>query len=74
MNIFNDDEAHKAWNWVLEMYGYCLATYRVGQHVGLQTHENMLAHPPFDKKEVQKLIIHTRFVCNIYYERCKGLC
>lgn len=21
MAIFNDQEAHKAWNWVLEMYG-----------------------------------------------------
>ncbi|GAX78872.1 hypothetical protein CEUSTIGMA_g6311.t1 [Chlamydomonas eustigma] len=52
MGIFNDDEAHKAWNWVLEMYGYALATYMQKQHVGLKTYENFLAHPPWDKKEV----------------------
>ena len=39
---------------VLEMYGYALATYKVGQHVGITTYENMLAHPPFDKKEVRQ--------------------
>ncbi len=52
MGIFADEEAHKAWNWVLEMYGYALATYRLKQHVGMKTYENFLAHPPFDKNEV----------------------
>ncbi len=56
MGIFGDEEAHKAWNWVLEMYGYTLATYKAGQHVGLKTHINMLAHPPFDKTEVIDLL------------------
>jgi len=52
MQIFQDDTAHKAWNWVLEMYGFSLATFRAGLQKGLVTHENMLAHPPFDTKEV----------------------
>jgi len=52
MDIFNDEEAHKAWNWVLEMYGYSLATYKLNQHIGMKVWDNMLAHPPFDKKEV----------------------
>ncbi len=37
---------------VLEMYGYTLATYKAGQHAGMRVIDNMLAHPPFDKKEV----------------------
>lgn len=36
MEIFDDKEAHDAWNWVLEMYGYAIATYRAGQHVNMR--------------------------------------
>ncbi|GLC53212.1 hypothetical protein PLESTB_000720300 [Pleodorina starrii] len=52
IDIYEDKEAHDAWNWVLEMYAYSLATYRAGQHVNMKVHPNMLAHPPFDKEEV----------------------
>ncbi|KAJ9512188.1 hypothetical protein QJQ45_012658 [Haematococcus lacustris] len=41
----------QAWNWVLEMYGYSLATVRAGLHKGLTTSVNLLAHPPFDTSE-----------------------
>ncbi|GFH18151.1 uncharacterized protein HaLaN_14902 [Haematococcus lacustris] len=51
MDIFKDETAHKAWNWVLEMYGYSLATVRTGLHKGLTTSVNLLAHPPFDTSE-----------------------
>ncbi|GFH15987.1 uncharacterized protein HaLaN_12328, partial [Haematococcus lacustris] len=51
MDIFKDETAHKAWNWVLEMYGYSLATVRAGLHKGLTTSVNLLAHPPFDTSE-----------------------
>ncbi len=40
MGIFDDDEAHKAWSWVLEMYGYSLATYKVWDG------KNNPPHPP----------------------------
>lgn len=33
-------------------YGYALATYKTGQHVGMTQLPNFLAHPPFDKTEV----------------------
>lgn len=36
LEIFEDKEAHGAWNWVLEMYGYSLATYRAGQHANMK--------------------------------------
>ncbi|KAG2489819.1 hypothetical protein HYH03_011768 [Edaphochlamys debaryana] len=52
MEIFTDTESRNAWNWVLEMYGYSLATYRTGQHKNMVVVPNMLAHPPFDKEEV----------------------
>ncbi|KAG1669891.1 hypothetical protein FOA52_002417 [Chlamydomonas sp. UWO 241] len=64
MEIFNDKEAHEAWSWVLEMYGFTIAThkaglygftiatYKAGLHEGLTAYSNMLAHPPFDSKQV----------------------
>lgn len=52
MRIFDDKEAHEAWNWVLEMYGYSLASYEVGQHKGMAIVDSFLAHPPFDKTEL----------------------
>ena len=50
VTISNDAEAHKAWGWILEMYGYSLATYRAGVHQGLDVNKDMLAEPPFDTK------------------------
>lgn len=47
--IFEDAEANKAWNWVLEMYGFALATYNLGFHKGMSVLSNFLAHPPYDK-------------------------
>ncbi|KAG2489813.1 hypothetical protein HYH03_011762 [Edaphochlamys debaryana] len=68
LEIFEDDEAHKAWNWVLEMYAYTLATYRTGQHKNMVVVPNMLAHPPFDKEEVDYqgrplYLLHLTYPC-----------
>ncbi|KAG2433123.1 hypothetical protein HYH02_012825 [Chlamydomonas schloesseri] len=68
MEIFDDKEAHDAWNWVLEMYGYAIATYRAGQHVNMRVVPNMLAHPPFDKEEVDPegrpfYLLHLTYPC-----------
>ncbi len=68
LEIFEDREAHKEWNWILEMYGYTLATYRAGQHLGMKVIPNMLAHPPFDKQEVDGegrpfYILHLTYPC-----------
>ncbi|KAJ9512037.1 hypothetical protein QJQ45_004607 [Haematococcus lacustris] len=43
----------QAWNWIVEMYGYTLATYRTGLHKGLLT-QSFLAHPPFDDNLVNE--------------------
>jgi ribosomal protein L24E len=42
----------QVWNWVLEMYGFALATFRTGQHVGSSQLDNLVAHPPFDEHEL----------------------
>lgn len=69
IDIFNDAEAHAAWNWILEMYGYTIATYRTGQHVNMKVYPNLLAHPPFDRDEVHTptglpfYIVHLTYPC-----------
>ena len=51
ISIFDDAEAKKAWGWVMEMYGYALATYKAGVHVGMSVDvAKMMAQPPFDDK------------------------
>ena len=46
--LFDDAEAHKTWNWVLEMYGYILAIYKAGVHRGIAQSTSIMAQPPFD--------------------------
>ncbi|KAJ9512189.1 hypothetical protein QJQ45_012657 [Haematococcus lacustris] len=53
MEVFADPKAYSAWNWIVEMYGYTLATYRTGLHKGLLT-QSFLAHPPFDDNLVNE--------------------
>lgn len=38
----------QAWNWVLEMYGFCVGVYRAGLQKELYHSLSLLAHPPFD--------------------------
>ncbi|GLI67444.1 hypothetical protein VaNZ11_011637 [Volvox africanus] len=68
LDIYEDKEAHDAWNWVLEMYAYSLATYRAAQNANIKVHVNMLAHPPFDKEEVDYegkpfYLLHLTYPC-----------
>ncbi len=36
------------------MYGFTLATFRAGVHKDMLQSLNLLAHPPFDKKEFER--------------------
>jgi len=45
--IFDDDEAHKAWNWVLEMYGFTISCYIAGIQPA-DLHVKMMSQPPWD--------------------------
>ena len=47
--IFTDKEAHKAWNWVLEMSAFALTCYN--EHLSVDTHKEMMAQPPYQKSE-----------------------
>lgn len=49
--IWNDKEAHEAWSWILEMYGFTLATHIAGLR-GISTPAEFMAHPPWDTNRV----------------------
>ena len=51
-----DPEAKKAWGWVIEMYGYALASYKLG--VRHDYRPQMQAQPPWDKNVGKFISIH----------------
>eukprot|EP00884_Botryococcus_braunii_P021976 jgi/Botrbrau1/8462/Bobra.0237s0079.1 len=55
--IFDDEEAHKEWGWVLEMYGFTIGCYNVG--IGkIDLHLKMMCQPPWDKDMDPYYILH----------------
>lgn len=54
--IKKDKEANRDWGWVLEMYGYTIAAYRVGLQHDLRP--QLTAQPPWDKSIGDFLSIH----------------
>eukprot|EP00798_Chlamydomonas_sp_ICE-L_P018627 gene18627-25142_t len=46
--IFKDKEASKAWGWVQEMYGFCIAIFMAGI-TKVDLHPHLMAQPPWDK-------------------------
>lgn len=57
MDIFNDPEAHTAWGWVLEMYGFAISCFKQG--VGpIDLHLKMMAQPPWDERLDPYYILH----------------
>ncbi|KAK9823561.1 hypothetical protein WJX72_003781 [[Myrmecia] bisecta] len=45
--IFHDEEAHKAWGWVQEMYGFTISCYNAGI-APIDLHLDMMSQPPWD--------------------------
>ena len=54
--IKKDKEANRDWGWVLEMYGYTIAAYRVGLQHDLRP--QLTSQPPWDKSIGDFLSIH----------------
>eukprot|EP00884_Botryococcus_braunii_P021975 jgi/Botrbrau1/8461/Bobra.0237s0078.1 len=55
--IFDDEEAHKEWGWVQEMYGFTIACYNAG--IGkIEVYSKMMAQPPWDTKMEPYYILH----------------
>ncbi|GMH37454.1 hypothetical protein BSKO_05327 [Bryopsis sp. KO-2023] len=44
--IYNDQEANKKWGWILEMYAFSIAYYKVGTWP-IHTRREFMAQPPF---------------------------
>jgi len=51
-----DAEAKQAWGWVIEMYGYTLAAYKLG--ISHDMRPQLMAQPPWDKDVGDFLSIH----------------
>jgi hypothetical protein len=56
LKIKRDPEAEKAWGWVLEMYGYAIASAMVGLKHDLRP--RLQAQPPWDKSAGDFFILH----------------
>ncbi|KAH7439822.1 hypothetical protein KP509_04G078000 [Ceratopteris richardii] len=57
-----DEETDKAFGWVLEMYGYAVASALHGvQHV---LRKDFMIQPPFDTRIEEKFIIHYTYGCD----------
>ena len=54
--IKKDGEANRDWGWVLEMYGYTIAAYRIGLQHDLRP--QLTSQPPWDKSIGDFLSIH----------------
>jgi len=58
----NDPETDKAFGWVLEMYGYAVASALHGvRHV---LRKNFMIQPPWDLEVAEKFIIHYTYGCD----------
>ena len=51
-----DKDAKAAWGWVIEMYGYTLAAYKLG--ISHDLRPQMAAQPPWDKAVGDFISIH----------------
>lgn len=62
LRMKNDQEADKAFGWVLEMYGYALASALHGvQHI---LRKDFMIQPPWDLEIGEKFIIHYTYGCD----------
>lgn len=58
----NDPEADKAFGWVLEMYGYAIASALHGVRHALR--KDFMIQPPWDLEVAEKFIIHYTYGCD----------
>ncbi|EFJ23955.1 hypothetical protein SELMODRAFT_150302 [Selaginella moellendorffii] len=62
LEMKNDPQADKDFGWVLEMYGYAVASAMHGvQHV---LRKDFMLQPPYDTKLEKKFIIHYTYGCD----------
>ncbi|XP_002991378.2 hydroxyproline O-arabinosyltransferase 1 isoform X1 [Selaginella moellendorffii] len=62
LQLKNDPAADKAFGWVLEMYGYAVASALHGiQHI---LHKNFMVQPPWDGKLGEVYMIHYTYGCD----------
>eukprot|EP00249_Psilotum_nudum_P016676 c25940_g1_i1 orf=346-1458(+) len=62
LQMKDDPEADKAFGWVLEMYGYALASALHGVHHILR--KDFMIQPPWDLEVAEKYIIHYTYGCD----------